>query len=341
MKSLLVLIFLFVFTLISIFNASVDKKTSEPIKKWDMPTAYSEDNYQTIMANNFAKEINSCTNNTIDISVHGSGSLFSGHEIKRAVETNQVPIGERLLSSHFNDNPILAFDSLPFITESDEDVATLWKAAKPIITKALDEQGLVLLYAVPWPPQGMYFSTKMDKIEDLAGLKFRVYSSMSARIAELSNMVSVQIESAELNQALSIGVVQAIMASFSTGYDRKVWESLEYFYDLKAWQPRSYVFANKNKFNQLSDSQKKCFTDSATLIEKKATLRSIELTKWYRTEIEKEGIKIMEAPSKLADSFRSIGQQVVDEWLVLTGDEGKLILQNYHAEKLLLTTGAK
>jgi len=318
---------------IGIYFGLSTNEPSHPVKRWDMPVAYSNGNYHTQMGKKFAREIGLCTNNTVEIIVHGSGSLFKGHEIKRAIQTGQVPIGERLLSSHFNEKPLFAFDSMPFITKNFEEVDLLWQVARPVIEKELDDEGMVLLYSAPWPPQGIYFSHTVDTMDELQGIRLRTYSSLIGRIAELSGMVPVQIESAELNQALAIGVVNAMMASLSTGYDRKVWEHLDYYYDLQAWMPRNYVFANKEKFNGLTDDEQQCFHQVAENIEKQVTLKTIELTQWYRGEVEKNGIKILNAPPELAEGMQVIGRQIVDEWLEETGDTGRKIINDFYAAR--------
>ncbi len=170
------------------------------------------------------------TGGEIEITVHPAGSLFKGNEIKRAVQTGQAPIGERLLSAHENENPVFGIDSVPFLATTFDQSQALWDAAKPTFEKILDEQNLVLLYSTPWPPQGLYTKKPIESAEDLQGLKFRSYNTMTARIAELTGMVPVQIEAAELSQALATGVAESMFTSGATGYDQKVWENLSHFY---------------------------------------------------------------------------------------------------------------
>ena len=125
--------------------------------KWDMPAAYVDSNYHTQNAKLFAEAVGVCTGGDLEIVVHGGGTLFKGGEIKSAVQTGRAPIGERLLSAHQNENAVFGFDSVPFLASSFETSDRLWQAARGKLTEILAEQNLVLLYAVPWPPQGMYF----------------------------------------------------------------------------------------------------------------------------------------------------------------------------------------
>ncbi|MCY4428940.1 MAG: hypothetical protein OXC11_00905 [Rhodospirillales bacterium] len=210
-------------------------------ERWDLPMAYADSNYHTQNGKRFAEAVGVCTGGELEIVVHGGGSLFKGNEIKRAVQTGQAPIGERLLSAHQNENPLFGFDSVPFMASSFEASDRLWRAARDRLTEVLAEQNLILLYAVPWPPQGLYFDRAITGIPDMAGIKFRTYNAATAKLAELAGMVPVQIEAAELSQALATGVAEAFVSSAATGYDRKVWEHLSHFYDVQGWLPRNSV----------------------------------------------------------------------------------------------------
>ena len=157
-------------------------------EKWDMPMAYSASNFHSVTGAEFAKCVTTGTGGEIEIVTHPSGSLFKGADIKRAIQTGQAPIGERLLSGHQNENALFGFDSIPFLATSFDDSAKLWDAAKPSIEKVLAEQNLTLLYAVPWPPQGLYFKNEVNSVADMKGIKFRSYNNATSRLAELTGM---------------------------------------------------------------------------------------------------------------------------------------------------------
>ena len=301
--------------------------------KWDMPMAHADSNYHTQNGKLFAKAVGICTGGELEIVVHGGGSLFKGDEIKRAVQTNQAPIGERLLSAHQNENALFGVDSVPFLASSFDASDKLWKASRPALEKVLDEQNLVMLYGVPWPPQGLYFKKEVNSVADMKGVKFRAYNAATARLAELGGMLPVQIEAAELSQALATGVAEAFISSGSTGYDRKVWEQLNYFYDAQAWLPRNYVFANKDAFNGLSDQAKNCLKSSAMLAEAAGTTRARELTGWYLTQLAANGMKVQAPGDQLAADLAKMGETMSKEWSEAAGAEGAAIVDAYKAMK--------
>src|SRR3954465_11093318 len=124
--------------------------------KWQLPAAYPADNPHSVNLIQFAKDVADATGGKLQITVHPAASLFKAPDIKRAVQTGQVQIGEVLISLHENEDPIFGVDVVPFLATSFAESHKLWEASKPFIAKKLASQGMMLLFAVPWAPQGIY-----------------------------------------------------------------------------------------------------------------------------------------------------------------------------------------
>src|SRR5689334_8673374 len=225
--------------------------TASAQTKWNLPSAYPHDNPHVENLSLFAKDVADATGGKLQITVHAGASLFKGPEIKRAVATGQAQTGEILISILENENPIFGIDVVPFLATSFPESMKLWLASKPLIEQKLGAQGMQVLFAVPWGPQGIYVKKELNTIEDMKGLKWRAYNVGTARIGELVGAQAVTIQAAELPQALATGVVNAFMSSGATGYDSKVWESLRYLYDTQAWIPKNVTFMNKAAFEAL------------------------------------------------------------------------------------------
>ncbi len=299
--------------------------------KWDMPMAYPATNYHSENGVAFAKCVTEGTGGKVEIVVHPGGSLFAGNDIKRAVQTGQAPIGERLLSAHANENPLFGVDSIPFLATSFEASDKLWKAAGDAVKAALDAQNLVYIYSVPWPPQGFYFKKEVNSATDMKGIKFRAYNAATARIAELAGMTPVQIEAAELSQALATGVAESFISSGSTGVDSKVWESLTHFYDVQAWLPRNSIFANKDAFNALDDASKATIMDCGGKAAAAGEAKAQELTAQYLKTLADNGMKVQVPSDQLKADLKAFGDMMTKEWIGAAGDAGKAIVDAYNA----------
>jgi TRAP-type C4-dicarboxylate transport system substrate-binding protein len=298
-------------------------------QKWDMPMAYPAGNFHSVNAKNFGECVKTGTKGEIDIVTHPNGALFKGNDIKRAVQTGQTPIGERILSSHENENPLFGVDSVPFLANSYENSVKLWNATRPELEKLLDGQGLVLLYSVPWPPQGFYFKREVNTAGDLVGIKVRSYNSSTAKIAELTKMAPIQLEAAEISQALAAGVIESLITSAVTGQDSKAWEQLTHFYTVEAWLPRNHVIVNKAAWDGLDDATKAIFKDCSA----KAEASGLEMSKAANTKaletLAKNNMKVLAPSAELAKSLREVGDQVTKQWTEKAGANGKAIIDAY------------
>jgi TRAP-type C4-dicarboxylate transport system substrate-binding protein len=298
---------------------------------WDMPLAYSGSNFHSVTAAEFGQCVTTGTGGEIEIVTHPSGSLIKGADIKRAVQTGQVPIGERLLSGHQNENAIFGFDSVPFLATSFDDADRLWKAAKPSVEEILADQNLTLLYAVPWPPQGLYFDREITSVADMDGIKFRSYNNTTTRLAELTGMLPVVIEAAEISQAFATGVVESMVSSGATGYDRKIWESLTHFYEVDAWLPRNYIIVNSDSWNSTSKANQNVIRGCAELAEYAGTWRSKEYTGFTLAGLRAGGMTVEPAGDKLKGELQDIGMTMTGDWLKAAGAEGQAIVDRYNA----------
>lgn len=302
-------------------------------EKWDLPMAYSGSNFHSVTGAEFAKCITTGTRGEIEVVTHPSGSLFAGGDIKRAIQTGQVPIGERLLSAHQNENPIFGVDSVPFLATSFDAAGDLWEAAKPAMERILADQNLRLLYSVPWPPQGLYFKKEVNSVADMKGIKFRSYNNATARLAELAGMLPVSIEAAEISQAFATGVAESMVSSGSTGYDRKVWESLTHFYEVDAWLPRNYMLVNSDVWDGVSDANKAVIEACAGLAEYAGAWRAKEYTGFTLNGLRAGGMHVGPPSDRLRSDLKEIGETMSAEWLEAAGSEGKAIIDRFRASQ--------
>ena len=297
--------------------------------KWNLPAAYPADNFHTENLVQFAKEAGEATGGKLQIQVHANASLFKAPEIKRAVQTGQAQMGEVLMSLHENEDPMYGLDVVPFLATSFEQSRRLWTAQRPAIEKKLASQGMMLLYAIPWPPQGIYAKKEINSVEDMRGLKWRAYNVGTSRIAELVGAQPVTIQAAELPQALATGTVNSYMSSGATGYDSKTWESLSHFYDTQAWLPKNMIFVNKAAFDALDKGSQDGLLATAKAAEDRGWRLSQEKTKWYTEQLTAKGMKVLPPSETLSTGFRKIGDQLTADWLKKAGADGQAIVDTY------------
>lgn len=160
------------------FSAAAQAQT-----KWDLPSAYPASNFHVENLTTFVKDVDTLSEGKLKITLHNNASLYKAPEIKRAVQGNQAQIGEILLTNFANEDPIYELDGLPFLATGYDASFKLYQAQKPFLEKKLNAHGMTLLYAVAWPPQGVFANKDIKQISDMKGLKWRAYSPVTAKIA--------------------------------------------------------------------------------------------------------------------------------------------------------------
>jgi TRAP-type C4-dicarboxylate transport system substrate-binding protein len=297
--------------------------------KWDLPSAYPASNFHTENLVQFANDVQKDSGGKLVITVHANAALFKAPEIKRAVQGGQAQAGEVLLANFQNEWQIYGVDGLPFLADSYDAAWKLYKAQKPALEKKLAEQGMMLLYTVPWPPQGIYVNKPINAAADLKGVKWRAYSPATARIAELVGAQPVTVQAAELSQAMATGVVESYMSSGSTGYDTKTYEHIKYWYDTQAWLPKNAVIMNKAAFDALDKPTQAVLLKDAGEAEIRGWALSKQKNGEYIELLKKNGMNIETPSPQLKADMKKVGDVMLKEWLEKAGPEGQAIVDNY------------
>ncbi|MDP3650068.1 MAG: TRAP transporter substrate-binding protein [Rhodoferax sp.] len=297
--------------------------------KWDLPTGYATNTFQTENVQQFADEVAKATAGKLKITVHAGASLYKMPEIKRAVQTGQTQIGEFILSSAANENPLFGVDSIPFLASSYGAAKKLYIASKPATEKLLSEQGLKLLFSVPWPGQSLYSIKPMKVMDDFKSTKMRAYNPATTRIAQLVKAQPVTIQLAELGQALATGSVDNFLTSSASGIDSKLFEQTKYFYIVNAWLPRNATVVNKKAFEALDKATQDAVLAAATVAEERGWAASRAKDSAYVKELAKNGMTTSLPPDDIYDGLNKIGVTMTEEWLKSAGPEGKAIIDAY------------
>ncbi len=294
--------------------------------KWDMPTPYADGNFHTRNVKQFADEVKAATGGKLEITVHANASLIKLPEIKRAVQTGQVAIGETLMSTMGNEDAMFAVDSIPGLASSYADALKLWGIARPFVTARLEKQGLAPLFAVAWPPQGIYAKRDLATVLDLKGTKFRAYNPATARFAELLGASPVTIQAAEIAQAFRTGVADSMISSGATGVDTQAWDYLTHYYDLNAFLPQNIVIVNKAALDALPADVRDAVIKAGAAAMARGWAQSAELNEGYKKTMAEKGMKVLPPSALMVSDVKKIGETMAIEWAKRAGADGDAVL---------------
>lgn len=297
---------------------------------WNMPTNYADQQFQTQNIRWFVEEVEKRTEGRLKINIHSNASLYKMAEIMSAVRTGQVAVGEVLLSSYANDEPLFAVDTLPFLAVGRDQAWTLYEVQKPYLDAALEQQGMKLLYSVLWPGQGIYSQNLIDGLDDLDGVKFRAYSPITSELASLVGAQPVVIPLPEVSQAFLTGAVDAMIVSSAT-IDTKPWEYSKYYYTTDAMLPRNAVFVNAREFARLQEDVQVIVMEVAQEAEARGWNLMSASDEENKSIMRENGMLVVAPSEELMESFRAVGETVLANWLEKAGPEGRSLIEAYRA----------
>ena len=298
--------------------------------KWDLPSGYGANTFQVQNLMQFAEGVDKATGGKMKINVHPNASLFKANEIKRAVQSAQVPMGEFILSGASNEAPVFGVDSIPFLATSYADSRRLDTASRALLVKTLAGQGMKLLYTVPWPPQSLYSVKPVASLKDLKGTKMRAYNPATSFIATAVGAQPVTIQLAELPAALATGGVDNFLTSSASGVDSKLHESVKNFYAVAAWLPRNAVVVNFKLFEALDKQSQEAVLQQAAAAEQRGWKLSEQKDGEYMKELAAKGMKIDATADGLKKELSAIGERMTADWVKIAGDDGKAVIDAFN-----------
>ena len=298
---------------------------------WNLATAYKDDNFHTQNIAQFAADVEAGTGGELKIKLHTNASLLKMPEIQRGVQTGQVQAGEILLSAYGAEDPFFEVDGIPFLSRGQKTAWQVYELTLPHIEARLDEKGMMPLFSVPWPGQGLYAQKPIEAVKDFEGVKFRAYNALTARFAELMGAVPTTVQSAEVPQAFATGVVSAMITSAATGNYTKAWDFTSHYYDVNAMNNKNLVIANKAAFEALSPEAQSVVLTAAAKAETRGWIMSNDVQAGLTANLSAQGMTVDVPNAELQAELEAIGKTMVDEWLAKAGDSGQAFIEAFNA----------
>jgi TRAP-type C4-dicarboxylate transport system substrate-binding protein len=311
--------------------ACLSQGVAQAQTKWDMPTPYADTEFQTKNNYQFAEDVKKATNGALDIKVHSANSLIKNPEIKRAVQTGQVQIGEIFKPNLGPEDPVFELDAIPFFAASYREARALLEVSRPAISERLLKQGLRVLYMVPWPSQAFFAKKPINSVADLKGSKMRTYNAQTARLAQLMGAVPTTVQATEIPQAFSSGIIDSMFTSAPTAVTTKAWDYTRFVYDTQAWVPKNVVFVNERAFQALPEAVRKVVLEQAAIAEKRGWEWSQRDNDESPKELVKNGMNLAPISPAFRAELKKIGDQMLEDWLKKAGPDGKRIIDAYYA----------
>lgn len=297
---------------------------------WKLATGYRAESFHGKNLSQFAMDVKALTQGKLQIELHPNGSLVKLPEIRAAVEADKLQAGESIMSGLTKEIPTSGADSVPFVVSTYADAQRLWKAQRAPTEKAFAQRGLKVLYAVPWPPQGLHSKKPILTLQDFKGTTMRTYNPTTLRIAELLGAKGQDVPMVEVGKALKEGRIDSMITSAVTGAENKVWGDIKYYYEINAWFPKNIVYVNVKAFSALSAPAQKAVLDAAAQAEQRGWQLSQKAAADSTEELRANGVKIERIPREIESALKRLGEKFSREWVTSVGQDATAIFTPYY-----------
>jgi TRAP-type transport system periplasmic protein len=321
----------FVWAALLVAGASHAQITPVPIT-WKLATGYRAESFHGKNLADFAQEVDSATGGQLKIELHPNNALVKLNDIKTAVQTGRLEAGEIIMSSLVKDMPIAGADSIPFVVSSYAEAMRMWQLQRPSVERSFAQQGIKVLYAAPWPPQGLYSQKPISSEADFRGTQMRTYNASTIRIAELLGAKPVDVPMVEVGKALAEGRMDNMITSSVTGAENKVWSHIKYYYEINAWFPKNIVMVNAQAFNALPTAVQKAVQLAANKAQTRGWATSQVADAEATTALKSNGIKVERMPRELETRLKRLGEKFSREWVRSVGNEANTIFVPFYTQ---------
>jgi len=299
----------------------------------NLASPYPEGSHQTRNQKLFAEDVAKATSGRVKITVHAAASLYKLPEIKRAVQTGQVALGEILLGALTNEDLIHGVGMMPFLARDLEDAKVLWSSQRRFVADRLDKQGMMLLHGVIWPGQSLFTRKQINSFADIKGLKFRVQDPNTSRLAQLIGVTGVRVETADIPQAFLTGIIDGMFTSNATTADLKGWDYIKFTYETNAWYPLNITFVNKSLWAKLDEKDRKTVLELSAKAEVRGWGMVVEETAEKTKILRNNGVSVVSPPPELLKEFQAVGKKMLDEWTAKSGPDGATLLSEFEKRR--------
>lgn len=303
----------------------------DPARVWDLATGYEEGLFHTRNLALFAEDVAEATDGALQIQLHPENILFEGDEIAPAVARGLVPMGEVFMSRLADKGAVFTLDSLPLVATSYEDAERLWHISRPAVEERLKEDGLTLLFTVPWPGQTIISTMPIHSLEDLKGRTLRTYNPATERLAQLIGAVPTEVPRDKLSREFTTGRLAAMIASPSTGETIKAWEFASHITNISAWFPKNIVVVNTDALNALPPIERRAVMQAAAEAEERGWKMSRNDSRTLLNMLRANGMEVSEPDAALSEELKDLSAEMENWWRKSAGETGNAVLDAYRA----------
>jgi TRAP-type C4-dicarboxylate transport system substrate-binding protein len=297
---------------------------------WNANTVWPANNMHSLWLTEYAEKVKKATGGDLELAVHTGGALgYKGPQLLKAVRDGRVALSDMLISGVAGDEKIFRISTLPFLVRDFEELRLLVDIARPYYDRAAAKWNQKILYIAPWPGAGLWTKKKITTVEDLRGLRTRVYDINGAFLMEAVGATPLVVPFRDLQTFMQKGFIDSVMTSTPTAVDAKFWEILKYFAPLNISFATNMVTVNLNAFNQRPKAQQEVLVKLGREQEEAAWKAVRKWDSDMETIINRNGIETVKPSKQFTEDLEKISEDIWADWLRTATPEGRKIYEEF------------
>lgn len=274
----------------------------------------------------FADKIKEETNGAIEIKVFPAAQLGGDEVMAQDISRGTLDMSFINQGSLSGLDPLLDFHYLPYIVTSNEQADQLYYGDGIIPTlmkETLAKHNMKTLGFFENEFRGVSNSVhKVEKIEDLKGLKLRVPGSKAIKgFFEEANVQALVMPFNELYLALQQGTVDGQDNGLLLTGDSKFQEVNQYYTLLNHVYASGSIVINSSKFDGLTDEQKAIFEKVGQEVQEWQIENNRKASQEYVKMLEEAGVEVTELTTDQIKAFQEFGLEQWDNYASIYGAE--------------------
>ncbi|WP_211907371.1 TRAP transporter substrate-binding protein [Pikeienuella piscinae] len=298
---------------------------------WVMASGYPEDSFFTKNIRAFIEEVEAASEGELKIDLRPNGELIKLDAIRRAVQSGQIQLGEIRFGVYGNESPMFTLDSLPNVAGDYDAARKLMEAQKPWFDKVFGDDGMMVISYAPWPGQGFYTDFPVEDGSKFQDVKLRIYSPATQRMGELLGFQATILPFAEVPQAFSTGLIEALFTSAQTGNDIQAWDYVDHFTYTGSMHNKNGFIINKRALKALDPKLQEAILAAGERATERAFKLSKEASDETQAKLVENGMIVTEASPELQAKLAEIGKAMTEEWSAQASPEELEVLKAYQA----------
>ena len=253
-------------------------------------------NVMTQMAEDFAEEVRTNTNGSLEITVRPAGELpFSPTEVVRRIEDNSLAMGDAASSFIRSECPVATLPSLPFLLADHDEWASAWKEVlRDPINECLADFDARVVANYAYGPQMLFGSGDVpQQPSDFKGMQMRQLGPEYEPFFDEIGANVVSLTGPEVAGAIQTGIIDGAQTTASAVVGEGWDEYIDWVYAADIGMVPSYFLVSRSDYDGLPSETQEAFDSAATAWQDQLDETVPSEVDAALAELKKQGVEIV------------------------------------------------